>query len=128
MHRLTRKFVAIKAVERAKLRIRDTREKLNREINNHKEMKHDHHVRQLEVFKTDKHYLMVMELCPGGDLVDYVKQRKQLSEPLAKHLFYQMMLGIEYMHKKDIVHLDIKLENLLLDGHGKVKIADFGLS
>lgn len=91
-------------------------------------MKHDHHVRQLEVFKTDKHYLMVMELCPGGDLVDYFKQRKQLSEPIAKHLFYQVMLGIEYMHKKDIVHLDIKLENLLLDGHGKVKIADFGLS
>ena len=38
------------------------------------------------------------------------------------------MLGIEHMHKKDIVHLDIKLENLLLDGQGRVKIADFGLS
>jgi serine/threonine protein kinase len=69
-----------------------------------------------------------MELCPGGDLLNYVRKRRKLAEGPAKHIFLQIMQGIAYMHQQGIVHRDIKLDNILLDGHGNVKIGDFGVS
>ena len=69
-----------------------------------------------------------MELCPGGDLLNYVRKRRKLTEKPAKYIFKQIMQGIAYMHQQGIVHRDIKLDNILLDGHGNIKIADFGVS
>ena len=81
-----------------------------------------------EYLETDKYKLYVMELCQGGDLLQYVKRRKKLDEPLAKFLFRQVIVGIGYLHKKGIIHRDIKLENILIDNEGCIKIADFGIS
>ena len=72
--------------------------------------------------------LLSMELCAGGDLLNYVRKRKKLDEEEAKVLFKQIIQGLGYIHKKRILHRDIKLDNILLDGKGKVKIADFGVS
>lgn len=69
-----------------------------------------------------------MELCQGGDLLQYVKRRKKLEEPIAKYLFRQIIVGLGYLHKKNIIHRDIKLENILIDNEGVVKICDFGAS
>ena len=68
-----------------------------------------------------------MELCPGGDLLNYVRKRRKLTEKNAKYLFKQIMQGIAYMHTIGIVHRDIKLDNILLDSSGQVKICDFGV-
>lgn len=72
--------------------------------------------------------MLVMELCAGGDLLNFVRKRKRLDEETAKVLFKQVMEGIGYIHSKKILHRDIKLDNILLDGKGNVKIADFGVS
>lgn len=72
--------------------------------------------------------MLVMELCAGGDLLNFVRKRKKCDEPLAKVLFKQIIEGIGYIHSKSILHRDIKLDNILLDGKGNVKIADFGVS
>ena len=69
-----------------------------------------------------------MELCAGGDLLNYVWKRWKLKEEVAKYFFKQIISGIQYIHSKNIIHRDIKLDNLLLDGDGKIKIADFGVS
>ena len=71
--------------------------------------------------------MIVMELCPGGDLLNYVRKRRKLNETLAKYLFKQIIEGIGYIHSKNILHRDIKLENILLDDKGHIKIADFGV-
>lgn len=81
-----------------------------------------------ETFETKKHILFVMELCAGGDLLNYVWKRWKLKEEVAKYFFKQIISGIQYIHSKNIIHRDIKLDNLLLDGDGKIKIADFGVS
>lgn len=72
--------------------------------------------------------MLVMELCAGGDLLNFVRKRKKLDEETAKVLFKQIIDGIGYIHSKKILHRDIKLDNILLDGKGNVKIADFGVS
>ena len=60
-------------------------------------------------------------------LLLFVKKRRKLSEKTAKFLFRQIILGIKYIHSKNIVHRDIKLENILIDVNNNIKICDFGI-
>lgn len=91
-------------------------------------LRHPSVVKLYETFETRRHIMLVMELCAGGDLLNFVRKRKKLDEPLAKVIFKQVIEGIGYIHSKRILHRDIKLDNILLDGKGQVKIADFGVS
>lgn len=91
-------------------------------------LRHNHVVKIYETIETDKHIIIVMELCAGGDLLNYVRKRRRLKEPYAKVIFKQIIDGLCYIHSKFIAHRDIKLDNILLDGKGNVKIADFGVS
>ena len=84
-------------------------------------------VKLFETFETEKHFLIVMELCAGGDLLTYVRKRRKLGEKVAKHFFKQIIEGLLHIHQKGILHRDIKLDNILLDEKGNVKIADFGV-
>lgn len=61
-------------------------------------------------------------------MLTYVRKRRRLKETLAKYLFLQIIDGLRYMHSKNILHRDVKLDNILLDETGKVKICDFGVS
>ena len=69
-----------------------------------------------------------MELCIGGDLLTYLRKRRRLKESRAKVFLKQLMQAIGYLHEKNIVHRDIKLENVLLDNRGRVKLCDFGVA
>ena len=69
-----------------------------------------------------------MELCAGGDLLSFVRRRKRLEEDMAKFLFIQIAKGLAYCHRNQVMHRDIKLENILLDEEGSVKLCDFGVS
>src|SRR5690625_5094460 len=72
--------------------------------------------------------VLVMEFAAGGELYDYLSERKVLSEEEARRIFRQVATAVYYCHKHKICHRDLKLENILLDEHGNAKIADFGLS
>jgi serine/threonine protein kinase len=73
-------------------------------------------------------YYLFMEFCPGGELFQYIVDRTKLRESEAKGLFVQVLTALSYVHSFHICHRDLKLENLLLDNTGRVKIGDFGLS
>ena len=72
--------------------------------------------------------MFVIELCGGGDMLNYVRKRRWLKEPQAKYFFRRIVEGIQYIHSKNIVHWDIKLDNILLNNQGDIKIGDFGVS
>lgn len=72
--------------------------------------------------------LIFMEICTGGDLLSYLRRRKHLSEDIAKLFMHQIIRALGYIHEKDIVHRDIKLENILLSNLGEIKLCDFGVS
>merc|ERR1712046_222603 len=71
-----------------------------------------------------------MELCKGGELFDYVSKHGVLSEGKAADIVYQMLLAVNYLHGKSIVHRDLKLENFLFEDneYQYVKLIDFGMS
>ena len=66
-------------------------------------------------------------LC-GGDLLSILRKRKKLNENTSKLIFRQIIESLSYIHSQNIVHRDIKLDNILLDISNKIKICDFGIS
>ena len=90
-----------------------------------KQCNHPNVVRLFDTFETSKHICFVIELCSGGDLFSYIKKRRRLKEDVARFFFKQLVEGLAYIHNaKKVVHRDIKLENILLDATGNVKICD----
>jgi len=69
-----------------------------------------------------------MEYANGGELFDYIVNNSKIDEKEAWYIFQQIISGIEYIHKLNVVHRDMKPENLLLDHDKTIKIVDFGLS
>ena len=63
----------------------------------------------------------------GDDLFEYIVANGRMSEPVARRFFQQIMSAIEYSHKLNIVHQDLKPENVLLDNNLNIKIVNFGL-
>ena len=127
LHKLSRKVVAVKSIN-VKLENDKNYEKVTREVDIMTLLRHKNVVKFFEQLNTESHHLIFMEVCQGGDLLNYVRKRKFLGEDLAKYLFRQIIMGIGYIHSKKVVHRDIKLENILIDNEGVVKIADFGIS
>ncbi|KAF8934414.1 hypothetical protein BGZ47_010380 [Haplosporangium gracile] len=84
----------------------------------------------LDVSAEDSMY-MVFEYCEKGVLMPVSlteKYENVFSDAECRDVFQQMILGIEYLHEHDIIHRDIKPDNLLRSGDGTVKIVDFGVS
>jgi serum/glucocorticoid-regulated kinase 2 len=69
-----------------------------------------------------------MDLCTGGEIFFHLNRFKRFNEQQAMFYFSEILLGLEYLHKKNVVYRDIKPENILIDIDGHVRIADFGLS
>lgn len=69
-----------------------------------------------------------MDLCAGGELFYLLHRKGKMKEAAAKFYFAEILLGLEYIHKKGIVYRDLKPENVLIDIDGHIKLADFGLS
>ena len=128
MHKLTGKLVAIKSINKQYLTDEDSRRKLMQEYSILKILQHPNIIRLYESFESVKHILIVTELCSGGDLLNYVREHKKLNEKMAKFILKKLLEGLHYCHKKEILHRDIKLDNVLLNKEGELKICDFGVS
>ena len=70
----------------------------------------------------------VLELCKQGSLFNYIKKTGAVEENIAKFHFAQVVSAISHMHSKGFAHLDIKLDNILLDEYYNAKLADLGCS
>ncbi|XP_062509421.1 5'-AMP-activated protein kinase catalytic subunit alpha-2-like isoform X1 [Corticium candelabrum] len=127
-HRLTRHKVAVKILNKQKIRALDVVGKIRREIQNMKLFRHPHIIKLYQVISTPTDIFMVMEYVSGGELFEYIIKHGKLSEEKARRFFQQIISGVSYCHRHMVVHRDLKPENLLLDAEANVKIADFGLS
>ncbi|XP_010550030.1 PREDICTED: SNF1-related protein kinase catalytic subunit alpha KIN10 isoform X2 [Tarenaya hassleriana] len=127
-HALTGHKVAIKILNRRKIKSMEMEEKVRREIKILRLFMHPHLIRLYEVIETPTDIYVVMEYVNSGELFDYIVEKGRLQEDEARNFFQQIISGVEYCHRNMVVHRDLKPENLLLDSKCNVKIADFGLS
>ncbi|XP_076307208.1 5'-AMP-activated protein kinase catalytic subunit alpha-2-like isoform X1 [Tachypleus tridentatus] len=127
-HQLTGHKVAVKILNRQKIKNLDVVGKIRREIQNLKLFRHPHIIKLYQVISTPTDIFMIMEFVSGGELFDYIVKHGKLKESEARRFFQQVISGVDYCHRHMVVHRDLKPENLLLDSNLNVKIADFGLS
>ncbi|XP_054161536.1 5'-AMP-activated protein kinase catalytic subunit alpha-2-like [Oppia nitens] len=127
-HQLTGHKVAVKILNRQKIKNLDVVGKIRREIQNLKLFRHPHIIKLYQVISTPTDIFMIMEYVSGGELFDYIVKHGKLKESEARRFFQQIISGVDYCHRHMVVHRDLKPENLLLDQNLCVKIADFGLS
>ncbi|KAH0507623.1 MAP/microtubule affinity-regulating kinase 4 [Microtus ochrogaster] len=149
-HILTGREVAIKIIDKTQLNP-SSLQKLFREVRIMKGLNHPNIVKLFEVIETEKTLYLVMEYASAGEVFDYLVSHGRMKEKEARAKFrqggvpgmavshsggfsaadcllLQIVSAVHYCHQKNIVHRDLKAENLLLDAEANIKIADFGFS
>ncbi|XP_041092061.1 NUAK family SNF1-like kinase 2 [Polyodon spathula] len=127
------RVVAIKSIRKEKIKDEQDLIHIRREIEIMSSLSHPHIITINEVFENKHKIVIVMEYASKGDLYDYICEKQRLSEQEARHFFRQIVSAVHYCHRNGIVHRDLKLENILLDGNGNIKtsvgqVNCFGLS
>ena len=119
---------ACKILLKSNIKDEDDNLRCKREMDILKKMHHVNVVRTYEIISTDTTFYIFMDFCSKGELFNYIVVKQRLSEKKSAFFYYQLINGIEYIHKKGVCHRDLKPENLLLTEKNKLKIIDFGLS
>ena len=129
IHRLTGLNVAIKSIEKAYMKDERARKKIFQEVFTMRRVHHPNVTRLYEVFESSRHFNMVLEYSGGGDLLQFVKTRSKLTESESAQILNQLLSGLQACHDKNIIHRDVKLDNVLIDAsYASVKLCDFGVS
>ena len=120
--------VAIKILEKDRMTDKDDQIRIKREFDMLSKFNHPNVILVTEIFESIDSYYSVMEYCEGGELFNYIVEKRRLSENESSFFYFQIINGLEYIHSLGIVHRDLKPENLLLTKDHLLKIIDFGLS
>lgn len=121
--------VAGKVIDKKTLYKSRTLKKLLYEISIHKSLDHPNIVKFLDFFEDSNNVYIILELWDDGNLNDFFKKYKTLSEKQVRGYVRQMISALKYLHDRNIIHRDLKLGNLLLMKGGEtIKLGDFGLS
>uniref|UniRef100_A0A3B3WTE0 non-specific serine/threonine protein kinase n=1 Tax=Poecilia mexicana TaxID=48701 RepID=A0A3B3WTE0_9TELE len=121
--------VAVKVIDKRKAK-KDSyvTKNLRREGLIQEMIRHPNIAQLLDILETENSYYLVMELCPGGNLMNHIYEKKHLDERETQKYIRQLVLAVEHLHRAGVVHRDLKIENLLLDEQDNIKLIDFGLS
>jgi serine/threonine-protein kinase ULK/ATG1 len=128
IHETSQQIVAIKSVHLDKLN-RKLLENLEKEISTLKLIDHPNIIKLYDVIKTESHMNLIMEYCELGDLSKYLKAQRlfqKIDAAMIKQLFIQVADAFMYMHQHNLMHRDLKPQNILVTGKSQLKIADFG--
>jgi serine/threonine protein kinase len=128
LNKKTKEKVAIKIIKKENMTDKDDLTRVKREIKILKNLRNPNVIEIENVLEDEKCYYIIMEYCGGGELFNYIVKNKRLSEDEASLFFFQIINGLESIHKYGIAHRDLKPENILLTDNKMLKVIDFGLS
>ena len=140
-----KKYYAIKRIVRSIIERPEIRKSVNNERKFLKELEHTNIIRLIEVIETFDYYNIVLDYCYGDSLLkclkNYItKYKKPFSEEIVQYLMRQIVDGVKCIHKHNIIHRDLKLDNILVKFYShedkeninmmkcRIKISDFGIS
>ena len=119
---------ALKAIQKNKVIKTSQIEHTKSERRILEKMEHPFIVTLRYAFQTKSRLYMVFDFVSGGELFQHLKNDEYFSEARTKFYAAEILLALEFLHKKNIMYRDLKPENVLLDTDGHVKITDFGLA
>lgn len=132
-HKETGKMFALKQLDMSKIKSERQAMQLLEEIEIMCQLDHPNIIKLEEVYESDEHIYLVVELCHGGELFDRLDMQPgyRYSEEKSAQLMIQIVSAVQYIHSQGIVHRDLKLENFLFskpDSDSDLKMIDFGLA
>lgn len=130
IHKTTQKKVAVKTLKKDQMNEEEL-ERARREIKIMEkltELDNPHIIKLIDWHETPTNFNLIVEYVSGGELVSLIKEKGGLSEEQTRKLFKQMVSALSCCHQQNIIHRDLKLQNILLDSEGNIKLIDFGLS
>ncbi|KAL8120424.1 hypothetical protein AgCh_017559 [Apium graveolens] len=119
---------AVKILDKSRIVDHRIIDQIKREIGTLKLLRHPNVVRLHEVIASKTKIYMVLEYVDGGELFERIALNGKLTEAAGRKMFQQLIDAVTYCHKKGVFHRDLKLENVLVDADGNIRISDFGLS
>jgi formylglycine-generating enzyme required for sulfatase activity len=127
-HKVMKRLVAVKVVNRAMVDNPEAMQRFDREIQTAAQLDHPNIVKAFDAERAGELQLLAMEYVEGKSLADVLDKKGPLPVAHACHYARQAALGLQYAHERGMVHRDIKPQNLMLTPKGVVKILDFGLA
>lgn len=131
IHRLTKEKVAIKILEKSRIKDEADARRVAREINILRKVRHRNVIQLFEVIVAEDKILLIMEYSDHGELFNFIVKEGRLREQQACRFLHDILDGLDYLHSLGVTHRDLKPENVLLqkaEGTYKAKVIDFGLS
>ena len=122
----TNENFAIKILNKKKLKSQ-TKTSAYNEIEIISKLNHKNIIHVEKILEDKENYYIIMEYCDKGELFEYIVNKERLDQIESSIFFYQLINGVEYIHKQGFAHRDLKPENLLLTKNKILKIIDFGL-
>ena len=121
---LTNQKVAIKKLKKIPKEIK----KIKNEIKILQLFRNNNFIIQLlEYFEDQKYYYLIFEYASQGDLVEIIN-KIELNNFQLRTVLFQILIALEQVHRKNVVHRDLKLDNILMDSKNRIKLIDFGIS
>ena len=102
----TKEKMAIKILEKKKIKDKDDKIRINREFEMLSKFNHINVILVTEIFESPERYYCVMEYCEGGELFNYIVKKRRLSKEESAFFYYQIINGLEYINSLNMVHID----------------------
>ncbi|OHT12566.1 AGC family protein kinase [Tritrichomonas foetus] len=118
---------ACKVFPRSNLTDPGDQNRFQREINAMAFIRHENIIALHDFFWDENNFYLIMDLCAGGELYEYMVEHGKFDEPTAALIFRQFASAVAYCHSFGVCHRDLKPENILFDTFPRVKVSDFGL-
>lgn len=130
VHKKTRDRRAIKIINKLAIQSDEIRKRIMSEVEIQRKLDHPNIVKVFEFHEDEFNLYLVLELCTGGELLDSIARIGCLSEDQTASFMKQILSALVYLHSLNIVHRDLKLENMLLERPNSniLKITDFGIA
>jgi len=126
----TRVVYAAKIVSKESIVKPRAHAKLRSEIAIHRSLDHQRVVKFYDYFEDSEYVYIILEICSNQTLNEFMRKRpgKRLSESEAMFYLYDLIVALKYLHRRRVIHRDLKLGNLFLDSDNRIKVGDFGLA
>ena len=115
MHKSTGLIRSMKTIPKDNLKEGFTDDEIQREITILKSLNHPHIIKLFEFYVDDNNYYLINEYCDEGDLSDKLISSKYFEEHIVKSIMFQIFTAVLYLHSQNIIHGDLKLENVLIN-------------